>query len=101
MQCCMGVSPQKCYLIDIPRAMKKDKLASFYSGLEALKNGVMYDKRFHFKKRRIDRPQVIVFTNTLPDWDLMSRDRWQVWRMLPDLTMVPYETLCTGATSTE
>lgn len=76
MQCAMGIPPQKCYLVDMPRGMKKEKLASFYAGLEALKNGVMYDKRYAFKKRRIDRPQIVVFTNQKPDVELLSIDRW-------------------------
>jgi len=81
MQCCMGIPPQKAYLIDMPRGMKKEKLAGFYSGLEALKNGTMYDKRHSFRKRRIDRPQIWVFTNHIPDVTLMSRDRWIIYQM--------------------
>lgn len=81
MQLCMCLKAQKCYCIDMPKAMKKDKLAGFYSGLEALKNGVMYDKRYAFKKRRIDRPQVFVYTNTCPDLTLLSQDRWDIWYM--------------------
>lgn len=81
MQCCMCIKEQKCYVIDMPRAMKKDKLAGFYSGLEALKNGTMYDKRHHFDKRRIDRPQILVFTNRFPDIELMSLDRWKIWEL--------------------
>ena len=79
MQCCMCIKKQACYLVDMPRAMKKDKLAGFYSGLEALKNGVMYDKRHSFKKRRIDRPQIVVFTNVMPDKELLSTDRWDFY----------------------
>lgn len=82
MQCCMCIKPQHCYLVDMPRAMKKDKLAGFYSGLEALKNGTMYDKRHSFEKRRIDRPQIIVFTNRFPDIELMSLDRWKIWDLI-------------------
>jgi len=78
MQCCYSIAAQKCYLIDMPRGMKKDKLASFYAGLEALKNGNMYDKRYCFKKRRINRPQIIVFTNHVPDKTLVSLDRWEL-----------------------
>ena len=91
MQCCMGIRPQKCYIVDMPRGMKKDKLAGFYAGLEALKNAVMYDKRYNFKKRRIDRPQIIVFTYTEPDWELMSPDRWVVFTITRDLQLVPYK----------
>lgn len=75
MQACMCLPKQKCYLIDMPRGLKKEKLSSFYAGLECLKNGMMYDKRYSFKMRRIDRPQIIVFTNSVPDWGLLSADR--------------------------
>ena len=30
--------------------LKKDKLADLYSGIEVIKNGVCYDKRYHAKK---------------------------------------------------
>lgn len=79
MQVCMSISAKKCYIVDMPRAMKKDKLAGFFAGLEALKNGVMYDKRYSFKKRRIDRPQIVVFTNQVPDRSLLSEDRWALY----------------------
>lgn len=81
MQCVMGIPTHKAYLIDMPRALKKDKLASFYSGLESLKNGVAYDPRYSFKKKRFNRPQVIVFTNTDPDFSLLSEDRWELYDM--------------------
>lgn len=81
MQCAMNVPPQKCYLIDMPKGLKKEKLASFYGGIECLKNGVMYDKRYAFKKRRIARPQIIVFTNAMPDFSLLSLDRWAIHRI--------------------
>lgn len=75
------------YIIDMPRGMKKDKLGEFYSGLEALKNGVAYDKRYKFRKVRFDRPQVIVFTNVLPAFELMSKDRWCVYEMCDDYSL--------------
>lgn len=87
MQCVQAMNPKKCYLIDLPRGMNKDKLSDFYSGLECLKNGVSYDKRYSFKKRRMDRPQVIVFTNTYPDCLLTSADRWEVWDMQQDKSL--------------
>lgn len=91
MQCCMCLKPQKAYCIDMPRSMKKEKLASFYAGIEALKNGVMYDKRHFFKKRRIDRPQILVFTNTLPDFSLLSLDRWQVYFVTDECELAHYQ----------
>lgn len=70
---------KKIYIIDMPRGMKKDKLADLYSGIEVIKNGIAYDKRYTAKKIRFDRPRVIVFTNEIPNLDLMSKDRWILW----------------------
>lgn len=90
LACAMEVGAQPCYLIDMPRGMKKDKLGEFYSGLETLKNGVAYDKRYKFRKVRFDRPQIIVFTNSLPVWNLMSPGRWDVWEMQNDKSLKKY-----------
>lgn len=90
MEFCFSFRNQKVYLIDMPRAMKKDKLGDFYAGLEYLKNGVVYDKRYSGKKRRMDRPQVIVFTNVLPAWEFMSRDRWEVFEMTKYHELMPF-----------
>ncbi|AJP36376.1 replication-associated protein [Avon-Heathcote Estuary associated circular virus 8] len=73
-----------CYIVDMPRGMKKDKLGDFYSGLEVIKNGVAYDKRYNATKIRFNRPRVFVFTNTLPEFSLMSKDRWNVWEVQED-----------------
>ncbi|AXQ65784.1 MAG: replication associated protein [Cressdnaviricota sp.] len=91
LQFAYGFENQKAYLVDMPRAMKKDKLSEFYSGLECLKNGVVWDKRYAAKKRRMDRPQIIVFTNTLPEWTFMSKDRWACYEMDDDYTLSPFQ----------
>lgn len=91
MQFAHSFPNQKTYLIDMPRAMKKDKLGEFYAGLECLKNGKLYDKRNFGKARRMSRPNVIVFTNVLPAWDCMSLDRWQVWCMTKDFRLEALE----------
>lgn len=101
MQFVYSFNNQKVYLIDMPRAMKKDKLGEFYAGLECLKNGVCYDKRYCGKKRRFDRPQIIVFTNVLPEWSLMSTDRWEAYEMQSgySLKKLPLEGSTHGAPS--
>lgn len=78
------------YIIDMPRGMKKDKLGDFYSGIEVIKNGVAYDKRYTAKKVRFDRPRIVVFTNTLPVFKLMSMDRWRIHTVKND-HLVDYE----------
>lgn len=79
---------KKCYIIDMPRGMKKDRLGDFYSGIEVIKNGVAYDKRYAPVKVRFDRPRVFIFTNTLPCFELMSKDRWEIWTIQDDYSYV-------------
>lgn len=74
------------YIVDMPRGMKKDKLGDFYSGIEVIKNGVAYDKRNSAKKYRFNRPRIFIFTNTLPCFNLMSMDRWEVWKINKDFS---------------
>lgn len=79
-----------CYIFDMPRGMKKDKLADFYSGIEVIKNGVAYDKRYAAKKIRFNRPRVFIFSNKLPVFNLMSKDRWKVWTICNN-DLIKYE----------
>ncbi len=67
------------YIMDMPRGMKKDRLGDLYSGIEIVKNGVAYDKRYSAKMVRFSRPRIIVFTNELPILNLLSYDRWNIW----------------------
>lgn len=73
-----GRPKKQAYVFDLPRGIKKGNLGDFYSGIEVIKNGVAFDKRNYPKKIRFDRPVVVVFTNTLPQFNLMSHDRWHV-----------------------
>lgn len=75
---------KECYIVDMPRGMKKDKLADFYSGIEVVKNGVAFDKRYTPVKKRFARPRIFVFTNELPNLLLMTKDRWIVWTIRPN-----------------
>lgn len=68
------------YIIDIPRALKKDHLFQFFSGIETLKDGYAYDDRYSFKEEYFDCPVVWVFMNTIPDLSYLSSDRWKFWR---------------------
>ena len=73
------------YFIDMPRSLPKAKLWQFYSGLEELKNGHAWDARYHYKERYFDCPNVWIFTNVIPDKDLLTRDRWVVWEIRDNL----------------
>lgn len=65
--------------VDMPRAMAKEKLGGLYVAIEEIKGGYVYDERNHFEEWWYDSPRVWVFTNTVPDFNLLSRDRWNMW----------------------
>lgn len=89
MQCVMSYEPQTAYIIDMPRALG-GKMGDFYSGIECLKNGLCYDKRYKFKKRRMNRPQIFIFTNNVPDLKFLSQDRWKFWQISLDKKLHSY-----------
>lgn len=91
MQFVMSMPVSKCYTFDMPAAMKKEKMSQMYTALEMLKNGFLFDKRYSGKKRRIDRPGVIVFANNLPKLNLMAPDRWAVWYINPKKELEIYD----------
>lgn len=68
----------RCYVFDMPRCMKKEKLFGFYSGVEMLKDGYAYDDRHNFKEKVFDCPNIWIFSNMIPDRTLLSADRWKV-----------------------
>lgn len=76
------------YFVDMPRAVTKDKLYQFWGAIESIKDGYCYDDRYSFKERYFDSPQIFVMTNSLPDSSLMSRDRWKIWYLIEDKTLI-------------
>ena len=86
--CCFET--RECYCFDLPRAMKKEGkiLRGIYSGIELLKDGRMFDTRYTGKRRRLDCPQIYVFANGIPDWDLLSPDRWEILEIQKDKSYV-------------
>lgn len=79
MRMAYDVGVKRTYIIDMPRSLKKDKLASLYAGIEMLKSGYCYDDRYNFKQRFFDPPRVVVFTNEEPKYKYLSMDRWKIW----------------------
>jgi hypothetical protein len=80
----------KCYkktrtpgviLVDLPRGISKQGLDELFAGLETIKGVYLYDKRYTFKEWWIDSPTIYVFSNKLPDFDLLSRDRWSIYAL--------------------
>lgn len=79
MRMVMDTPKKSLYIIDIPRALKKDHLFQFFSGVETLKDGYAYDDRYTFKEEYFDCPNIWIFMNLHPDVECLSRDRWRIW----------------------
>lgn len=84
MRIVMDTSTERLYIIDIPRAIQKDRLYQFFAGIESLKDGYAYDDRYHFKDKCFDCPNVWVFTNRMPDQTMLSADRWRLWKIVDE-----------------
>ena len=82
----------RCYCIDMPRAMNKDRLHGFYTGVECIKDGYAYDDRYKFREKVFDCPNVWIFSNQLPDESMLSGDRWRIWEVDGETkSLKPYE----------
>lgn len=79
MVCDMPTSTM--YLFDMPRSMNKERLYGFYSAIETIKDGYAYDDRYSFKEKVFDCPNIWIFSNNLPDYNMLSMDRWKLWEI--------------------
>lgn len=71
-----------CYLVDLPRAETKVTMKAMYSAIESIKNGYAWDPRYKFRDEWFEPPHVWVFTNTKPDEEMLSGDRWVYWEVV-------------------
>lgn len=71
--------PAKGYIFDIPRASSIKRRCAMWSGIEKIKDGLLYEKRYKPRKKWIDPPKVLIFTNEpeIP-YEMLSADRWVV-----------------------
>lgn len=90
MRMIMCVPTKRCYLMDMPRAINKDRLYQMYGAIETIKNGYAYDDRYHFKEKCFDCPNIWIFCNVLPDRTMLSEDRWKIWTIDEDKKLSPY-----------
>jgi len=77
----MNMPESKTYLIDQPRALDKTKQEEFYSAVESIKDGHVWDNRYTYKEKWFDSPNIWVFSNVLPNRKLLSKDRWNFWEI--------------------
>lgn len=65
----------KLIILDCPRYNKEH---INYGVLEQLKNGMIYSGKYEGGICIFNNPHVIIFSNEEPDYEKMSRDRWNV-----------------------
>lgn len=73
--------------VDMERAADQEHMGAIFAALERIKGGVVKDRRYKLRKRFYDSPPVVVFMNQLPFEGTLSKDRWTVWKMLPDKSL--------------
>lgn len=79
MQMAHCIGNKSIWTIDMPKAISKEKLKGFFSGIESLKNGYIFDTRYKFVDRLFDPPRIAVFSNLYPKKSYLSSDRWRLW----------------------
>lgn len=82
MRIVMDLPKRKSYFIDLPRADNKKNQKAIYGAIEEIKNGFAYDDRYHYRSEIFEPPHMWVFTNHVPDIELLSGDRWIYWTIL-------------------
>lgn len=67
-------------IIDIPRSWKwSDQL---YCAIESIKDGLIYDTRYHSRMINIRGVKVLVMTNSMPKPGKLSLDRWYIYETM-------------------
>lgn len=84
-------TPLGCFLIDMPKAINKEKVVQMFAAIETVKSGYAYDERYDFKCEYFDSPNIFVFTNEVPNPKHLSVDRWKIWAINRDMQLIPYE----------
>lgn len=79
----------KAYMLDMPRALKKDKQFQILGAIETIKDGYAFDTRYKYREINFDCPVIWVFSNQLPDKSYLSNDRWLIWTV-EDKQLIKY-----------
>lgn len=73
-----GIAP-KIIIFDIPRC-SHDFIS--YQGIEEVKNGLFFSGKYESDMCVYNPPHVICFANNIPDYDKLSKDRWEVTQIV-------------------
>lgn len=74
----------QAYMFDLTRAKPAEfGRSDIYSTMESIKNGYMVNQKYETGTLMMMPPHVVVFSNQEPEYELLSQDRWKVWKFGP------------------
>lgn len=73
-------------IFDFPRRAQQHEI---YEGLECVSNGRVTVTKYQSHVVTFKPPRIICFANFPPQWESMSKDRWDCWHILPDGSIEP------------
>jgi len=87
---CISAGPRQVYFIDMPRTLgRDDNILDIISTAEDIKNGFIVTSMYGLYKSLIfEPPHVVIFSNTWPPNNTLSADRWDVYLMIDDKTLL-------------
>lgn len=69
-----GFARRYTFIIDVTRSERFT--SGMWAGIETIKNGFVSDDRYAFRSGWIYPPRIFVLANHEPDWEKLSKDRW-------------------------
>jgi len=79
----------KAYVFDLPRTKSQyTSIDEVFNALEAIKNGMVQSGKFQGGQLMMPSPHVWVFSNYLPDLSKLSPDRYSVYTLTADYSIV-------------
>lgn len=67
------------FFSDFPRAMEKRKLNGYFTTIEKIKDGSVYDGRYKANSFKFLSCPFIIFSNDIPDVSCLTRNRWKFY----------------------
>lgn len=71
----------KIVIFDFARSIEKH---INYEAIECVKNGILFSGKYESKTLMFDSPHIICLANWVPNFDSMSKDRWNIYELNED-----------------
>lgn len=70
----------KTVIIDLTRSVEA---FISYQGIEEIKNGIFYNTKYESGMVMFDNPHIIILSNFMPNFEMLSADRWALHEIEP------------------